>query len=117
MKSLETVLADWREKASTLRSVRHAHDAELIDAICDDVAKSAEEYLQFLGETDAMIRSGKSADWLRSRFEDWAKDGHAEKREGRRFYRAVVIPRRVDLEAARAAGLRGEHVTGRRKAS
>jgi hypothetical protein len=114
-KALETVLADWREKASTLRSVRHAHDAELIDSICDEVSRSAEDYLRFLDETDAMLRSGKSADWLRARFEEWSKDGHAEKRQGRRFYRAVVIPRRPDLEAARAAGLRGEH--GRRKAS
>src|SRR5262245_51764522 len=80
-KPLETVLADWREKASTLRSVKHQHDAELIDAICDDVARSTEDYTRFLSEADAMLRSGKSADWLRARFAEWAEQGHAEKRK------------------------------------
>lgn len=108
MRPLETVLADWREKASTLRSVRHQHDAELIDAICDDVARAAEDYMRFVSETDAMLRSGKSAEWLRGRFADWQEQGHAEKRKGVRYYRALVIPRRPDLEAAREAGRRGD---------
>lgn len=107
-KALETVLADWREKASTLRSVRHQHDAELIDAICDDVARSAEDYMRFVSETDAMLRSGKSAEWLRARFAEWSEQGHAEKRKGVRYYRALVIPRRPDLEAAREAGRSGQ---------
>jgi hypothetical protein len=108
MKPLETVLADWREKASVLRGVKHAHDAELIDAICDEVARSAEDYMRFVSEADAMLRSGKSADWLRARFAEWVEQGHAEKRKRVRYYRAVVIPRRPDLEAARDAGRRGE---------
>jgi hypothetical protein len=108
MRPLETVLADWREKASTLRSVKHQHDAELIDAICDEVASAAEDYMRFLSETDAMLRSGKSAEWLRARFAEWASQGHAEKRKTVRYYRALVVPRRPDLEAARDAGRRGE---------
>ena len=103
MKPLETVLADWREKASTLRSVRHQHDADLIDAFCDDVARAAEDYMSFLSETDAMLRSGKSVGWLRARFAEWLEQGHAEKRKVVRYDRALVIPRRPDLEAARDA--------------
>jgi hypothetical protein len=108
MKPLETVLADWREKASVLRGVKHAHDAELIDAICDEVARAAEDYMRFLSETDAMLRSGKSAEWLRSRFPEWSSQGHAEKRKSVRYYRALVVPRRPDLEAAREQGRSGE---------
>ena len=108
MKPLEVVLADWREKASTLRSVRHQHDAELIDAIVDEVSRAAEDYLRYVSEPDAMLRSGKSADWLRARFADWCEQGHAEKRKGVRYYRALVVPRRPDLEAARDEGRRGE---------
>ena len=107
-KPLETVLADWREKASVLRGVKHTHDAELIDAICDEVARSAEDYLRFVSEPDAMLRSGKSADWLRARFSEWEQQGHAEMRKRVRYYRAVVVPRRPDLEAARAMGRKGE---------
>ena len=107
-KPLETVLADWREKASTLRSVKHQHDAELIDAICDEVARAAEDYMRFISEADAMLRSGKSADWLRARFVEWEQQGHGEIRKRVRYYRALVIPRRPDLEAAREAGRRGE---------
>jgi hypothetical protein len=105
---LETVLADWREKASVLRGVKHAHDAELIDAICDEVARSAEDYMRFVSESDAMLRSGKSADWLRSRFAEWEQQGHAEKRKGVRYYRSLIVPRRPDLEAARDMGRKGE---------
>ena len=108
MKPLETVLADWREKASVLRGVKHAHDAELIDAICDDVARAAEDYMRFLSESDAMLRSGKSAAWLRARFHEWSEQGHAERRKGVRYYRALVVPRRPDLEAAREMGRRGD---------
>ena len=109
---LETVLADWREKAQTLRSVKHDHDADLIDALCSDVARAAEDYMRFVSESDAMLRSGKSAEWLRARFAEWAGQGHAEKRKGVRYYRALVVPRRPDLEAAREAGR-----TGHRRAS
>ena len=105
---LETVLADWHEKASVLRAVKHAHDAELIDAICDEVTRSAEDYLRFLSESDAMLRSGKSAEWLRARFTEWSDQGHAEKRKTVRYYRAIVVPRRPDLESARDQGRRGE---------
>jgi len=60
--------------------VRHQNDAELIDAICDDVARAAEDYMSFLSETDAMLRSGRAAGWLRARFAEWLEQGHAKKR-------------------------------------
>jgi hypothetical protein len=34
--------------------------------------------------------------------------GNAELRGRKRYYRAMIIPRRPDLEAAREAGRRGE---------
>jgi hypothetical protein len=81
--TLEQVLADAREDAAALRRHGHKHDAELIEALCDKVADAAFEYLNWLTEGEAKLRSGHSAE-----------------------YRAVCVPQRGNREAAREAGRR-----------
>jgi len=114
-KTLEAVLAEWQAKSKTLRDLRHEHDADLIDDIVRDVAAAADDFLCFLSETDAHLRSGRSAEWLRARFAAWERQGHAEKRQGRRYYRRVVIPHRShsDSAAERANAIMAARRAGR----
>ena len=104
MKPLEQVLADARGDAAVLRRAGHAADAELIERICHEVARAAEDYLRWLTEEDAALRSGRSLTWIRSRFSEWEREGHARREGRRRMYRQVVIPQRANPTAAREAG-------------
>lgn len=113
---LEEVLANWRERASALRLCGHRAEAETIEGICDEVGAAGEDWLRWLSEDEARLRSGRSLDWLRARFAEWEQEGHAEKGPGgRRTYRQCVVPRRGDGAAAREAGLRGERPPSARR--
>ena len=99
---LEQVIADWRENAQVLRRTGHQHDGDLIDQLLDEVVSASEEFVTWLTEDDAMLRSGRARTWLRSRWPQWAAQGHAKHDErNRRLYRTVVVPQRVNLAAAR----------------
>jgi hypothetical protein len=104
--TLEQVLADAREDAAALRRHGHKHDAELIEALCDKVADAAFEYLNWLTEGEAKLRSGHSAEYLRARFPQWLEQGLARWDGKKRQYRAVCVPQRGNREAAREAGRR-----------
>lgn len=103
-RSLEQVLADSREDAEVLRRRGHVHDAELMTKICDEIAAAAEDYLMWVSEEDAMLRSNRSREWLRSQFPEWERLGHARREGRRRRYRLLVVPVRANLTAAAAAG-------------
>lgn len=106
--SIERVIADEREQAAILRANGHQTDARIIERVCERVAESLREYLTWLSEPDARLRSGRSVEWLRGRFAEWASEGMAEVRGGRRYYRAVIVPMRAHTSAAFEAGVRGE---------
>lgn len=99
---LEDVLADCREDAALLRAHGHKGQPESMERVCDRVAESMRSYLEWLSEAEAHSRSGRAIDWLRGRFADWEAIGMAERRGRARYYRAVIVPRRANLEAARA---------------
>ncbi len=101
-RSLEQVLADYRGEAAVLRMNGHKAQAESIERVCDDVARSLEAYLDWLEESEAMARSAKGVDFYRNRFSDWEAQGLAKWHGRRRYYRRIVVPRRANLEAARA---------------
>lgn len=103
-RELSDVLADLRHVAGVLRRTGHVLEAQLRDEIADDIEAAAGEWLTWLSETDAAMRSGRSREWLRSRFADWQRDGHARLHGKDRQYRACVVPRRSNVTAARAAG-------------
>jgi hypothetical protein len=104
--SLEEVLANAREDAQALRRHGHRHDAELIEALCDKVKEAAFEFLNWLTEGEAKLRSGHSTEYLRARFPMWLEQGLARWDGKKRQYRAVCIPQRGNREAAREAGRR-----------
>ena len=105
-RELEQVLADWRGDAQVLRRQGHDGEAEQIERFAVDVARAAEEYLRWLSEDEALLRSGRSRRWLRLLFPEWERAGHARRDRGRRVYRMLVIPQRANALAAREAGRR-----------
>lgn len=116
-RGLETVLADWRSDAQVLRRQGHEREAEQIERLCADVAREAEEYLRWLPEDDALIRSGRGRDWLRRQFAEWERQGHARRDGRRRYYRMLLIPQRADTLSAREAGRQAARGTAHREGS
>ena len=104
MRDLATVIADWRGEAAVLRRRGDNRTALLLEQCAEEAVLAAESYLLWLSETDAMLRTGRTREWLRSRYEGWAAEGHAKKTGRDRQYRAVMLPRRAAVVEAREAG-------------
>ncbi len=104
--TLEQVLADARGEAAVLRSHGHKAQAESIEKVCEAVTGAAYEYLNWLSEGEARLRSGHSTEFLRARFAAWNEQGLSRWNGKKREYRAVVVPQRANREAAREAGRR-----------
>lgn len=99
--TLEQVLSDLREEAQVLRKHRDTRVADVMDAITDRVKRAAEDYITWLEEDDAMLRSAHSRRWFRAQFATWASEGNAKKEAGRYYYRQHIVPQRANLSAAR----------------
>lgn len=102
--TLEQVLADARGDAAVLRRHGQAAVAEALERLADAVSVAAEDWLVFLSETDAHLRSGLSEKWLRARFAQWEREGHARMKGGEHQYRACIVPRRARIGAAAERG-------------
>jgi hypothetical protein len=100
------VLADERGQAAVLRHNGHEHDAKLIERICDRLAAAIDEYVNFMSEPEAMLRTGKSERQLRRLYAELEPRGHAKKIGAMRYYREVMLEPRANLSAAREAGRR-----------
>ena len=103
--SLEQVLADARGELPFMRKRRGAWDAQAVEDFIDRVARAAHEYMTFISEQDAVIRSNRAPAWLRARYPLWERMGHARRNPSKpreRQYRLVIIPLAAQTEAARA---------------
>lgn len=104
MRSLEQVIADARGELPVLRKHGQHALADALERLCKDVTTAAEEYLVFVSETDAQLRTGRSLRWLRARFPEWEHAGHGRYRSGHRQYRLLILPQRANPQAAYEAG-------------
>lgn len=103
--SLEHVLTEARGELPLLRKRRGMWTADDVEQFVDRIAEAAHEYLTFVSERDAMIRSNRSVAWLRTRYANWEREGNARRnpRNPRdRQYRLMIIPLAAQTEAARA---------------
>lgn len=101
METPEEVIGSIREDAAVARRLGHEHDAKLLEATATRFETSLAEYLTWISEADARIRSGHLAAWFRVRFPDWERQGLARwnpKRPRERQYRAIVVPLAPDRE-------------------
>ena len=104
-RELADVLADARGDAAVLRRSGNAGQAEYVEALCDQIADAAGDYLRWLSEGDAFLKSGLAPRTLHRRFRDLHECGLARynaKRE--REYRACAVPSRPDVADARERG-------------
>ena len=109
MKLLEQVIADRRSEAAVLRRHGQTAIADALESFADDVAESAHPFLEWLTETDAMLHSGHSEEWLRKRFPAWERQGLARWNPSRpncRQYLKVAVPSARNIDAARADAMR-----------
>lgn len=105
MIDLQTVLDRWRADAAVLRRNGEARLAEALDRCAAEATTASEEWLTWLSEPQAELRSGHAAKWFRARREAWRREGHArECRRGRWEYRAAIVPTRANVAAAAEAG-------------
>lgn len=105
MADLSVVLADAREAADLLRKHGHPEQAESLTKLADEVSAAARDYLWWLSESEALLRSGRSLRWLRANYRQWEATGNARRdTRGERQYRALVVPQRAHASAAREAG-------------
>lgn len=97
---LETKLEVWRSDAAALRRSGFDDAAASLERTSNEVSVAACDFLEWLSESAAMLRSGHSQRWLRDRFRDWEQAGHARKRGGQRQYRTIIVPcRRAVVDA------------------
>lgn len=103
--SLEQILADTREEAAILEQNHAAFSVARLRTLLDDITDAASEFLTWVSEKEAMIRSGHKEPWFRKRFPEWHRQGHARfnaKRPRERQYRLLVVPLDHDMESVRA---------------
>lgn len=101
----EEVIGSMREDAAVARRLGHEHDARLLEQSAEKFESSLAEYLTWISEADARIRSGHTPAWFRVRFPDWERQGLARwnpKRPRERQYRAIIVPLAADPESLRA---------------
>lgn len=104
---LAQVIADARGEAAVLRANRASFSVERVEQICERVAEAAGDYMRWLSESDAMIKSGLSGRTLRRRFPELLECGLARyDAEGEREYRACAIPPRASIGEQRDRGRR-----------
>lgn len=102
--TLEQVLADLRDEAQVLRKHKDARVADVIDDIVDRVKGAAEDYITWLEEDDAILRSAHQRRWFRQQYATWAAEGNAKTEAGRYYYRQIIVPQRANASAAYEAG-------------
>lgn len=102
---LAQIIADSREEVSVLARAGHKDQAEYIDTLLDKVHAAAEDYITWLPESAAELKSGLSVKTLRRRWRELYDSGNARfNAKGEREYRSCAIPNRPDVAAAREAG-------------
>ena len=103
-RDLAQVVTDWHGDAAVLRRHGQTAMADQLERCAADVRDAAEEWMTWLSETDAMLRTQRSREWMRAHFAAWEREGHARLAGRIRQYRAAVMPRRYSLSGARQAG-------------
>jgi hypothetical protein len=100
--TLDQVIADARGQAAVLRTYGAGDVADALERLCEQVAEAAAPFLEYQNEQEAMLSSGRSQAWLRTRFPEWERRGLARMVRGRREYLKVVVPQDLNLDAVRA---------------
>lgn len=102
--TLEQVIADAREELEIVKRAGHKEQAEYIDQLLNRIVAAAEDYLKWISEPDAILKSGLAERTLRRRFRELLECGLARYNGREREYRAIAVPPRPQILAARERG-------------
>ncbi len=107
LRELADVLADARGEAAVLRRSGNPGQADYIEALCTDIAASAEDYLRRLSLSDARLKSGLALRTLKRRHRELVDCGLAGFDDRRQmWFRACAIPQRAAVVQQRDRGRR-----------
>lgn len=104
--TIEQVLADASERATTLRYEGHPVQAQAIERVVADVRAVLGEFMDWMPESAAVLYTGRSREYLRARFARLAERGLAEWRGRVRYFRRCALEHRGNADAARQEGRR-----------
>lgn len=103
--TLEQVLIDAREEVNRIGIGSEVAKLEYVHSLLDRVRDAAEDFVTWLVESDAILKSGLSERTLRRRFREMLDCGTARYgRTGAREYLAKCIPARANVAAAHSRG-------------
>lgn len=101
---LSQLLVDKREEVAMLARAHASVQPEYLTDLLDEFKAAAEDFITWLSESDAMLKSGLSERTLRRRYREMLDCGTARWGKTGREYIAKCIPYRPDIAAARAKG-------------
>ncbi len=113
MTDLDLVLRRWAADADALRRNGDPSRADLLERCVREATEAAHEWLTWIPEEDAMLRSGHSREWWLAAFRRLQPRGHARQvGRGKRVYRLAVVPVRKALLDAAEDGRRTARALG-----
>ncbi len=102
---LVTILADMASDADALERTGNLKQADYLRAAVARIRTAAEDYMTWLSEPDAILKSALSERTLRRRFRDMLDCGTARYGSKRqREYLSMCVPNRPDVQQQRARG-------------
>lgn len=105
MTDLTIIVDRWRRDADALQRNGEPDKAAMLRRCADECEASAHDWLTFIDEAAAMLRTGRSVEWMRQQFRVWQPLGHARQvGHGKRVYRLAVLPVRPGILEAAIAG-------------
>lgn len=102
MSDLDTILRRWDDDAAALTRNGEPDKAAILVRCAAEVREAADEWLTWISEEQAALRSGRRVEWWRGQFPALLKRGHARQvGRAKRVYRLAVVPvRDAILQAA-----------------
>lgn len=105
MTDLDMILRRWDEDAAALTRNGEPDKAAILKRCAVEVHQAAAEWLTWIPEEQAALRSGKSTAWWRGEYPALQKRGHARQvGHGKRVYRLAIVPQRDALVIAAEEG-------------
>lgn len=107
MTDLDTILRRWEMDAAALARNGEPEKAAMLQRCIAEVTQAGEEWLTWITEEEAALRSGKSVVWWRGQFPALQKRSHARQvGHGKRIYRLAIVPVREAIVRAAEEGRR-----------
>jgi hypothetical protein len=113
--TLEQAFIDEKGDLAVLRAKGMAREAEMLERVITRLERAAMPFIDWLSESEAVLRSNHNAAWHRARFAQLESQGLARfhpERPRERQYLSCAIPQRANTSAAREAGRRGDRKVG-----